>query len=98
MIDVLVSSSPIDPINIAHGVTFTALDITQRTRAERELRESEERFRKLIEISPDAVILHCDGTIRYANPAALALVGASRAEEMTGRPVLNFIDSRSHMW
>jgi PAS domain S-box-containing protein len=35
IIDVLLSSSPIDPTDLSAGVTFTALDITERKRAER---------------------------------------------------------------
>lgn len=95
IIDILISSSPLDPTNIARGVTFTALDISQRTRAERSLRESEERFRSLIEISPDAVILHRDATIIYVNPAAMALLGAPDPETMVGKPILNFIEPKT---
>ncbi len=91
VIDILINSAPLDPNDFSRGVTFTTLDITQRTRAEQSLRESEERFRKLIEISPDAVILHCDGTILYVNPAALVLLGASKPDEIEGRPILDII-------
>ena len=34
----LLSSTPIDPLDLSHGVTFTALDITVRKRAEDMLR------------------------------------------------------------
>ncbi|MGB9176945.1 MAG: PAS domain S-box protein [Methanoregula sp.] len=40
VIDILLRSTPLDPANISGGVTFTALDITGRNRAERALRES----------------------------------------------------------
>ncbi|MBN1815314.1 MAG: PAS domain S-box protein [Anaerolineae bacterium] len=41
IIDVLLSSTPIDPTDLSVGVTFTALDITKRKKAEEALRESE---------------------------------------------------------
>ncbi|OPY30102.1 MAG: putative diguanylate cyclase [Methanocella sp. PtaU1.Bin125] len=40
VIDILLSSSPIDPANLSAGVTFTALDITNRKRAENEVIEA----------------------------------------------------------
>ena len=74
------------------GVSVLLEDVTEFQRNESELRESEDRYRKLVEISPDAVILHCDGKIIYVNPAAQKLIGAQYPEEMVGKPVLDFID------
>ena len=45
-IDVLLSSVPLDSNNFSAGVTFTALDITERKKAEKKLKESEEKLRK----------------------------------------------------
>jgi PAS domain S-box-containing protein len=44
VIDVLMSSTPIDPQDLAAGVTFTALDITERKQAEMKLRRSHQTF------------------------------------------------------
>ena len=46
VIDVLLSSTPIDPSDLSRGVTFTALDITERKRAEAERLGLEERLRQ----------------------------------------------------
>ena len=73
------------------GVTVILEDITGEKRAELTLRESEDRYRKLVEISPDAVFLHREGKIIYANPAAFKLLGASNSDEIIGENILDFI-------
>ncbi|MBV8987576.1 MAG: PAS domain S-box protein [Solirubrobacterales bacterium] len=62
-------------------------DITERKRAERELRVAEQRFRGMLESAPDAiVIVDQSGTIVLVNARAEELFGYSR-EELTGKPV-----------
>jgi PAS domain S-box-containing protein len=73
------------------GVSVIFEDITQRKKAERKIEESEERYRTLVDISPDAVIIHRDGKIFFMNPAALTLMGASNLDEMIGSDILDFI-------
>jgi len=73
------------------GVSVLLEDITREKRAELTLLESEDRYRKLVEISPDAVFLHREGKIIYANPAAFKLVGTSHSDEIIGKSILDFI-------
>ncbi len=48
VIDVLMSSTPLDPDDLSAGVTFTALDITERKQAEQELENHHERLEELV--------------------------------------------------
>jgi len=72
-------------------MTGINLDITARKRAEQAMREAEERYRSLIELAPDAVVVSCGGVIEYANPAAARLVKAASPNEILGRSMEAFV-------
>lgn len=64
--------------------------------ATKALRESEERYRWLFELSPEAVFVQFDGRVAIANPAAVEVLGARSAEQIIGLDQLEFFhpDSR----
>jgi two-component system cell cycle sensor histidine kinase/response regulator CckA len=66
-------------------------DITDRKRAEAKLKESEGRFRTLIEGAPEAILIQSGGRIVYLNPAMVSLVGASKPEELIGKEIMPLI-------
>jgi PAS domain S-box-containing protein len=66
-------------------------DVTERKRAEAALAESEERYRSLVEHSPEPMAVHSQGRIVYANRAALELLGAPSADAVLGRSILDFL-------
>lgn len=55
------------------------------------LAESEERYRRLVESCPEPIVVHVAGRIRFVNPAALAMLGATAAADVIGRPVMEFV-------
>ena len=57
------------------------------TAREEALRRSEQRYRSLVEYSPDAIFVNRGDRVDYVNPAALQLFGASSPEALVGRPV-----------
>jgi two-component system cell cycle sensor histidine kinase/response regulator CckA len=68
-----------------------ATDITEQTRTEERLIRSEESYRKLVEESPDAMLVHRNGTIIFANSACARLFGASSASELLGSQHLDSV-------
>lgn len=59
--------------------------------AEQTLRESEERYRLLVELSPEAVVVQSDGKIVYANPAAVTLFCVESVDALVGLAVTDFV-------
>jgi PAS domain S-box-containing protein len=66
-------------------------DITERKRAQQESERTADRLRVLFDSSPDAIYVHKAGIIQLANPAAVKLFGATSADELIGRSVLDTV-------
>jgi diguanylate cyclase (GGDEF)-like protein/PAS domain S-box-containing protein len=73
------------------GAIGTAQDISDLQRSAQALQESEERYRRLVEASPEPIGVHRDGKIVYANAAAARLFGAAAARDLIGKPVLDLV-------
>ena len=68
-----------------------AAQLTERKKIESTLHESEERYRLLVEHSPEAIFVHTGNKIVYVNPAGIKLIGATGPEQLIGRPPLDFL-------
>jgi PAS domain S-box-containing protein len=85
------SSYPIRKDGTIVGAVVTWHDISERRRAEEAIKESEERFRSIMELSPDIIsIIKEDGTLLYNSPAAFMIHGYTQ-DEMVGLDTLSLI-------
>ena len=80
--------------NLSYGIGTLRMRV-EHDRAVRELAESEERYRSLIEMTPDAILVHSMGEILFANPAAQQ-VFAGDLGTLIGRSILDFIPDSEH--
>lgn len=82
------STKVLDAQGAVLGYVAIHRDVTKRRKAEDVLRESEGRYRKLVELSPDAVAIIQDDRFVYANPAFTGLFGYSPEDISRG---LNYL-------
>lgn len=80
-----------DAAGRAVRMTGTVVDIDARKRAEQALRDAETRYRTLIDLSPDAILLQSDGRIEYANRAAAEMLGYPGPAALVGRATLGMV-------
>ncbi|HSU54529.1 MAG TPA: ATP-binding protein, partial [Candidatus Dormibacteraeota bacterium] len=65
----------------------------QRRKAEEALQSSEERYRSLVELSPDALFVEIDGRVVFINSAGVRLLGADSPDQIVGRELKEFFHS-----
>ncbi|MCL6608798.1 MAG: PAS domain S-box protein [Geminicoccaceae bacterium] len=78
------------------AVQIVMRDVTERWRAARALQEAEARWRALVELSPEAVLLVREGRYVFANRRAAELFGAADPAELVGRTPAEFFLEEFH--
>lgn len=71
-------------------------DITERIRTEQALRESEHRYRQMLETSPLIIAMFNGEQISYINPAGARLLGVEKVEAVIGKSISDFIERTNY--
>jgi len=75
----------------AQAIIAVFANVTEHIMLIQALENSESRYHKLVDILPDALIVHQDGKVVFANPSAAQMFGYASAEATTGQPLINHI-------
>jgi PAS domain S-box-containing protein len=107
IIDIYLASTPMDPSDLSKGVIFTALDITERRRAEDAIHQSEEKFRTLFmslnegfylsELLYDENGTPCDYRYLEVNPKFEQIMGIGR-DQIIGKRYKELVPVDTTQW
>ncbi|MCH2197283.1 MAG: PAS domain S-box protein [Flavobacteriales bacterium] len=71
---------------------FLFYDITARKRTEQALEQSTERFKSVVENSPNGIMILTDGEIKYVNSSGIKLFNGEDEDDLYGEKFTNFFD------
>jgi PAS domain S-box-containing protein len=80
---------------LKHIITIVR-DITEDKKKERELQKRNDSFKRLLELSNEAVFMHDGEKITWINKAAADLVGVEKPEDLIGQKFMRFLAEEYH--
>jgi PAS domain S-box-containing protein len=78
--------------NIIKGVVLSLVDITALKEAEEDQRKSRERYEKLVELSPFAIMIINNGKLLFSNTSGINLFQVNSFEKLIGKPINKYLD------
>jgi two-component system sporulation sensor kinase A len=78
------------------AVLSLVTNVTELVRARQELEEVQERYRQLVETSPDGIVVVGPGGVDYVNQTLVRALGATSPDELIGQSVYSFIHPDYH--
>jgi len=82
---------PLQNIEFIENISPLIGEAVHRFDTEAELRESEERYRQLVELSPDGISVEIENKIAFINTAGVKLLGGTSPEQFIGRSIADFM-------
>jgi PAS domain S-box-containing protein len=95
MVDLRASAAPIEKEGKIYLAGFVR-DITKEKEAEQRLKESEQRWQRLVGDNPNGIVMIVDGMIEYINEAGAELVGERDPKTIIGASVLDYVPDKYH--
>jgi diguanylate cyclase (GGDEF)-like protein/PAS domain S-box-containing protein len=83
------------PTGEVAGFVGIITDVSEQHRTEQALRGIIDRYRNLVDLIPDPIVVHQDGMVRFMNPAGLRAAGDRPLDELIDRPILDFVHPSS---
>ncbi len=73
------------------GCVGVVANVTDPRKTEQALKEHIDRYRLLVELSPDGIMVHQNGIVRWGNTSALRMVGAPSIDAVVGDPMVKYV-------
>ncbi|MBD2467105.1 response regulator [Nostoc sp. FACHB-145] len=80
--------------DLAYGIVALR-NQRDRASAQAALQQSQASYTQLVEICPEAIFIQSEGKFAFVNSAAIQLFGATQAEDLLGRPVIELVHPHS---
>jgi PAS domain S-box-containing protein len=78
------------------AIQFLCRNITEQREIEQSLRDSEQKYRHMVHMLPQAIVIHVNGLITYVNDTTIKLLQAQNEDQIVGQSIFKFIHPDYH--